>query len=84
MSDMKTILSELEKLEPSGLAALQPRFREFYPIIKAKLDQGIKRKEIIALLAKHGIDVHHMQFEALMKTIEFEHRGDVIEVGVKR
>jgi hypothetical protein len=84
MSDVSTILAELEKLEPSGLTALEPRFHEFYPVIKAKLDQGLKRKEIIALLAKHGVEVHHMQFEALMKTIEVERRGDAVEVGVKQ
>ena len=84
MSDMNPILAELQRLQPSGLAALEPRFRELYPVIKAKLDQGVKRKEIIALLAKHGIEVHHTQFEALMKAIEVERRGDAEEMGEKR
>lgn len=61
MSDVNTILAELEKLEPSGLASLKPRFRDFYPVIKAKLDQGAKRKEIIALLVKHGIEAAQSQ-----------------------
>ncbi len=84
MADIQVILTELEKLEPSGLAALTPHFRVFFPVIQQKLAGGVKQKEIIKLLSTHGVQVHHTQFNSLMKSLEAEHCGDTETKEVPR
>lgn len=60
------IVKALRELKPNPKQQKHDLFTELYPVIVERLEAKVSQKEILGLLAKHGLKLHPAKFKQLM------------------
>ncbi len=71
----ESINAALDAANPHKRRQIEQRFSDSYVSIKAAIERGVTRKEILAILASQGLKMCSAKFKKLMAN-EASHRGE--------